>query len=278
MTPATWEEMADPADEYMQVGRWVASMEGSALCDQHFSCWRAAGVRQTLKVPPPCPALPPLLCPQKGALWLFPKRCAPFDEGGAAEAAAAEPAGAAVAPFLPTPLRFLRRNKTAPVPASSPTSSSEGPPSGELGAAAVGGGGAGGWANVQVAGGTPRSVSSPKAAALHPTAPAAAAWAPQAGSVQRNFTWPVYQNPLALLPPSEPSGASLGAPAAQQVMLPLRAPAAAAPTPQVTRPSPPASQTSTPLDSAQDLEAGRAADQGGCRGGGLGCGRLSWCG
>lgn len=82
-------------------------------------------------------------------------------------------------------------------------------------------------------------------------------------AVQRNITWPVYNNPLALLPPSEPSCGSLAVrqpqPAALALELPAGAPAGAAAAQQEGRPpSPPHSQTSTPQDSAQEMEAGLA--------------------
>ncbi|KAL4433860.1 hypothetical protein ABPG75_000301 [Micractinium tetrahymenae] len=244
MSPATWEEMADPADEYLQ----------------------------------------------KGATWLFPRGFEGAD--GEGPAASEEP----VVPYSPAPLRFLRRNKTAPV-ASSATGGvgvscarEALPPAGHHGllpsqavhvAAAH-------WGSLQVAGGTGRAavhadahaaslaggpvaplpLFSPATSAA-PTAQQAQQAQQQHGHVARNHTWPVYQNTLALLPPSEPSDALLApgslhplAAAAQPLPPPAAAGAAAAAPAAVppARPGSPHSQSSTPHDSAQDLEAGRSPE------------------
>lgn len=235
---------------------------------------------------------------QKGASWLFPKTRG-FDEGGFAPGAEEEPAAATpdpdpeAVPYRPAPLRFLRRNKTAPVPVAgslSPSSST-----GECGggsAAGIGVPAAGGWGSLMVAGGVggagrqpqqqpqqqpdaqPLACFSVAATAAPAAAAMAAAAAPAAAQhVHHNITWPVYNNPLASLPPSEPSCGSLAMqqpqPAAVALDLPAgdAAAAVAAAAQQEARPaSPPHSHTSTPLDSAQDLEAGTAGSPDESRG------------
>lgn len=172
---------------------------------------------------------------QKGADWLFPKTRGGSNDGCAA-AGTCEADGAAV-PYRPAPLRFLRRKQTAPADCRSPASSGDGLAA-AAGAVAV-------WGSLQTAGGAPALLQQP-----HPAAPPPAV-APGVGSVPRNLTWPVYNNPLALLPPSEPSTDALS-----------RQPLAAVAVPLEARPPGPPSQTSTPQDSAQDLEAGQGGAQG----------------
>ncbi len=233
-----------------------------------------------------CPASPR----QKGASWLFPKTRG-FDEGGFGAGGEEEPAAATpdpdpeAVPYHPAPLRFLRRNKTAPVPgAGSLSPSSSTGECGGGGAAGIGVPAAGGWGSLMMAGGVggagrqpqqqaqqqpaaqPLACFSVAASAAPAAAAMAAAAAPAAAQhVHRNITWPVYNNPPASLPPSEPSCGSLAMrqpqPAAVALDLPAgdAAAAVAAAAQQEARPaSPPHSHTSTPLDSAQDLEAGTA--------------------
>ena len=205
-------------------------------------------------------------------------------------AAAPDPDPAAV-PYRPAPLRFLRRNKTAPVPGagSLSPSSSTGDCGGSGAAGGIGVPAAVGWGHLMVAGGVggagaatqqpqqaqqvapqPLACFSVAASAVPAVAEGAAGQQQQQQHVHRNITWPVYNNPLACLPPSEPSCGSLAMrppqPAAVAVDLPGVAAAATAVTvaaagaaQQGARPpSPPHSHTSTPQDSAQDLEAGTA--------------------
>lgn len=227
---------------------------------------------------------------QKGASWLFPKTRG-FDEGGFAAVPDDEPAAAPdpdpeAVPYRPAPLRFLRRNKTAPVPGAGSLcpSSSTGDCGGSGAAAGIGVPAAGGWGHLMVAGGVggtgaaARQAQQAQQAAPQPLAcftVAASAVPPaavgqqqqQQQHVHRNINWPVYNNPLASLPPSEPSCGSLAMtmrppqPAAVAVELPSAAVtvAVAGAAQQGPRPpSPPHSHTSTPQDSAQDLEAGTA--------------------
>ncbi len=210
---------------------------------------------------------------QKGSSWLFPRG---FDDPEADAAAAAdEPA----VPYSPSPLRFLRRNKTVPVTGSASGGLGCALPAGSVHMAATG------WGSLRVAGGVGR------VAAVHAEAqaafPAGGATAPlplfspvgaatsltaqqgqqQRGHVARNHTWPVYQNPLAMLPPCEHSGGSLApgslhplAAAVQPLPLPAANGPAAGEVPGAARPGSPHSQSSTPHDSAQDLEAGRSPE------------------
>lgn len=225
---------------------------------------------------------------QKGASWLFPKTRG-FDEGGFAAVPDDEPAAAPdpdpeAVPYRPAPLRFLRRNKTAPVPGAGSLcpSSSTGDCGGSGAAAGIGVPAAGGWGHLMVAGGVggtgaaARQAQQAQQAAPQPLAcftvaasavpPAAVGQQQQQQHVHRNINWPVYNNPLASLPPSEPSCGSLAMtmrppqPAAVAVDLPSAAVtvAVAGAAQQGPRPpSPPHSHTSTP-HSAQDLEAGTA--------------------
>lgn len=241
MTPATWEEMADPADEYLQTVRLPTalgnlSMPASPmfsrnarlrLCPTHAACHRAK-----IKDTSPATCAPHLL--QKDASWLFPSRGPDAAEQPAPQENAAN---AEAVPYRP--LRFLRRNKMAPEAGAgscSPSSSTE-----DCGAAA------GATAVTGTTGGTgagatpPGSVPAGSAPAL--SAPASPAPASQP------------QRPLAFALGALPSSGSAGrgkvpaGSAAQQQQ--AARPLAGVPTHSFSH-----------LDSSQDLEAGLSGSLG----------------
>jgi hypothetical protein len=173
---------------------------------------------------------------QKGPAWLFP-RTSGGGEGAADEAKAAAQRDPAEPPYRPSPLRFLRRNKTLPVSDSSGSSES-------------------------IDGLGRQPAEQQQQYALQGAAPPGTApYVPAAngGGVPRNHTWPVYQNPVAVPSPLQAGVGNLfPMPAHTAVAVEVQARGL-----EVRRPSPPHSQSSTPQDSAGDLEAGQAQSPGG---------------
>jgi hypothetical protein len=258
MTPASWEEMADPADEFLQVPAVPASGTAWGVLQfaWHRACtrnrhavWCSTRRRCTpclgslpacLASNAPAPlAAPACALPQKGPAWLFP-RTSDGTEAAADKPQAGVEKDPAEPPYRPSPLRFLRRNKTTPLPGSSGSSTE----------------------STDSFGAQPAAQQQPYAlqgASAPGTAPFAAAGAAINGSgVPRNHTWPVYQNPVVVPSPLQAGvGNLLPLPVHTAVAVEVQARGL-----EVQRPSPPHSHSTTPQDSLGDVEAGHAQSPG----------------
>lgn len=233
MSPATWEEMADPADEFLQKG-------ASWLFPRGVEGPEEAAASEEPKVP------------YSPAPLRFLRRNKTVPVTGAASG------GAGVS--CPRELPHLSGHDSLL------------PPEGvhvvavDCGSLQVAGGIGQSAAQEHAASAAGRPAASLPllGGGCEPARPTAQQAQQQPGYVARNHTWPVHPNPLALVPPSERSPSSSGPcslhPLAAAVQpLPPPAAAGASASPDPAPPARPGSSTqlSTPHDSAQDLEAGR---------------------